>query len=124
MTQPLALVFYEKLMPGSQLVNRLQDLNYRVQAVNDLASFQRCAQSEGPDAGVRGFGIEGERRLPGIAALKSDAATQHVPVVAFASERAVELQAAAQKAGAKLVVSETALLDHLPELLNQALQVE
>jgi len=27
MTQPLALVFYEKLLPGSQLVNRLQDLN-------------------------------------------------------------------------------------------------
>ena len=48
MTQPLALVFYEKLMPGSQLVNRLQDLNYRVQAVNDLAAFLRSAQSEGP----------------------------------------------------------------------------
>ena len=40
------------------------------------------------------------------------------------ANEATELQAAAQKAGAKLVVSETALLDHLPELLNQALQVE
>ena len=30
MTQPLALVWYEKLMPGSKLVNRLQDLGYRV----------------------------------------------------------------------------------------------
>jgi hypothetical protein len=28
MTQPLALVYYEKLMPGSQLVNKLRDLNY------------------------------------------------------------------------------------------------
>ena len=35
MTQPLALVLYEKLLPGSQLVNRLQDLNYRVQAIAD-----------------------------------------------------------------------------------------
>ena len=41
MTRPLALVFYEKFMPGSQLVNRLQDLNYRVRVVNDLASFLR-----------------------------------------------------------------------------------
>ena len=28
--QPLALVLYEKLLPGSQLVNRLQDLNKRL----------------------------------------------------------------------------------------------
>ena len=38
MTQPLALVLYEKLLPGSQLVNRLQDLNYRVQTIADAAS--------------------------------------------------------------------------------------
>ncbi len=45
MTQPLALVFYEKLMPGSQLVNRLQDLNYRVQAVNDSGvAAAMCAE--------------------------------------------------------------------------------
>jgi CheY-like chemotaxis protein len=124
MTQPLALVFYEKLMPGSQLVNRLQDLNYRVQAVNDLSSFQRCAQSEGPMLVFVDLESKESDVCQAIAALKADAATQHVPVVAFASERAMELQAAAQKAGAKLVVSETALLDHLPELLNQVLQVE
>ncbi|MGD0743660.1 MAG: hypothetical protein ABSA45_00760 [Verrucomicrobiota bacterium] len=124
MTQPLALVFYEKLMPGSQLVNRLQDLNYRVQAVNDLASFQRCAQSEGPMLVFADLESKAGDVCLAITALKSNATTQHVPVVAFASERAGELQAAAQKAGAKLVVSETALLDHLPELLNQALQVE
>jgi len=124
MTQPLALVFYEKLMPGSQLVNRLQDLNYRVQAVNDLASFQRCAQSEGPMLVFLDLESKEGDVCQAITALKSDVATQHIPVVAFASERAAELQAAAQKAGARLVVSETALLDHLPELLNQALQVE
>ncbi|MGA9453694.1 MAG: hypothetical protein WBW41_20390 [Verrucomicrobiia bacterium] len=124
MTQPLALVFYEKLMPGSQLANRLQDMNYRVQAMNDLASFRSCAQSEGPMLVFMDLETKESDVCQAIAALKSDAATQHVPVVAFASEEAAELQAAAQKAGAKLVVSETALLDHLPELLNQALQVE
>ena len=124
MTQPLALVFYEKLMPGSQLVNRLQDMNYRIQAVNDLASFQSCAQSEGPMIVFVDLETKEGDVCQTIAALKSNAATQHIPVVAFASEQAAELQTAAQKAGAKLVVSETALLDHLPELLNQALQVE
>jgi CheY-like chemotaxis protein len=124
MTQPLALVFYEKLMPGSQLVNRLQDMNYRVQALNDLAAFQSCAHSLGPMLLFVDLETKESDVCLAIAALKANAATQHIPVVAFASERAVELQAAAQKAGAKLVVSETALLSHLPELLNQALQVE
>ena len=124
MTQPLALVFYEKLMPGSQLVNRLQDMNYRIQAMNDLASLQSCAQSEGPMLVFVDLETKEGDVCQVIAALKSNAATQHIPVVAFASEEAAELQAAAQKAGAKLVVSETALLDHLPELLNQVLQVE
>ena len=39
MTQPLALVVYEKLLPGSQLLNRLQDLNYRVQAIANADSL-------------------------------------------------------------------------------------
>jgi len=124
MTQPLALVFYEKLMPGSQLVNRLQDLNYRVQAMNDLASFLHCARSEGPMVAFVDLESKESDVCQAIAALKSDTSTQHIPIVAFATERAAELQAAAQKAGARLVVSETALLDHLPELLSQALQVE
>lgn len=124
MTQPLALVFYEKLMPGSQLVNRLQDMNYRIQAMNDLTSFLRCARTDGPMVVFVDLESKTGDVCQVIAALKSDASTQHVPVVAFATEQAAELQAAAQKAGAKLVVSETALLDHLPELLNQALQVE
>lgn len=123
MTQPLALVFYEKLMPGSQLVNRLQDLNYRVQAVNDLASLQQCARSEGPLLVIADLaGREEVCRV--IAALKADAATHHIPVIAFAGEQAAEWQAAAQKAGATLAVSEAAIINYLPQLLNQALQVE
>lgn len=123
MTQPLALVFYEKLMPGSQLVNRLQDLNYRVQAVNDLASLQQCARSEGPLLVIADLaGREDVCRA--IAALKADAATQHIPVIAFAGEQGTEWQAAAQKAGATLAVSEAAIINYLPQLLNQALQLE
>ena len=46
--QPLAIVFYERLMPGSQLVNRLQDLNYRVLAVNNPALLAATAKRETP----------------------------------------------------------------------------
>jgi len=123
MTQPLALVFYEKLLPGSQLVNRLQDLNYRVLAVNDLAAVQRSAQTDGPMLVVVDLESKRDDVCRAIAALKADAATQHIPIIAFAGEQATALQAAAQKAGATLVVGEATINNYLPELLNQALQV-
>jgi CheY-like chemotaxis protein len=98
-------------------------LNYRVQAVNDLASLQQCARSEGPLLVIADLaGREDVCRA--IAALKADAATQHIPVIAFAGEQGTEWQAAAQKAGATLAVSEAAIVNYLPQLLNQALQLE
>ena len=121
MTQPLALVFYERLMPGTQLVNRLQDMNYRVQAVNDVASLQRCARSEGPLLVIADLAGH-EEVCRAIAALKADAATHHIPVIAFASE--ADWQAAAREAGATLAVSEAAIVNYLPQLLDQALQVD
>ena len=124
MTQPLALVFYEKLMPGSQLVNRLQDLNYRVLAVNDLAALPACVRSEMPMLVFVDLESGGNTVCHAIAALKADAGTQHIPIIAFAGEQATELQAAAQKAGATIVVSEAAIANYLPPLLNQVLQMD
>jgi CheY-like chemotaxis protein len=123
MTEPLALVFYEKLMPGSQLVNKLQDLNYRVQTVNDPALLQSGALRESPLLVIVDL-AGGDAVCSAIAGLKADAATSHIPVIAFAAEGAKPAMAAAQKAGAKLVVSEAAIVNYLPELLNQALQIE
>jgi CheY-like chemotaxis protein len=123
MTQPLALVYYEKLMPGSQLVNKLQDLNYRVQTVNAPASFQAGARDEKPLLAIVDL-AGGDAVCGAIAALKADATTGHIPVIAFAAERATQVMAAAQRAGAGLVVSETTIANYLPELLNQALHVE
>ena len=121
--QPLALVFYEKLMPGSQLVNKLQDLNYRVQTVNDPALLQPGALQESPLLVVADL-AGGDAVFSAIAGLKADAATSHIPVIAFAAEGVAQAMEAAQKAGAKLVVSEIAIANHLAELLNQALQIE
>jgi hypothetical protein len=74
MTQPLALVYYEKLMPGSQLVNKLQDLNYRVQTVNEPAAFQSSTPAEKPLLAIADL-AGGDAICGAIAALKADAAT-------------------------------------------------
>ena len=56
--------------------------------------------------------------------LKQDPQTRHIPVIAIAPEHAEETQEEARKAGATLVVSDAAVLNHLPQFLDQALQVE
>src|SRR5260370_3650609 len=48
MAHPLALFLYEKLLPGGQLLNRLQDLGYRVQAIADPATLVEHAEREKP----------------------------------------------------------------------------
>jgi CheY-like chemotaxis protein len=124
MVQPLALVLYEKLLPGTQLVNRLQDLNYRVQTITDAAKLVECAEQDKPMLVLADLASSRNNVCPAIVRLRQNPATLHVPVIAFGAETAPEIQAAARTAGATLIVSETALLGHLAQFLEQALQVE
>ncbi len=123
MTQPLALVVYEKLLPGSQLVNRLQDLNYRVQAIADAEKLVECAEQAKPMLVLADLESTRNNVCAALARLKQNAATQHLPVIAFSGDSAGELQAAARAAGVTLLVSEAAILSQLAECLDQALQV-
>jgi PleD family two-component response regulator len=124
MTQPLALVVYEKLLPGTQLVNRLQDLNYRVRAVTDSTTLMAIARQEKPMLVLADLESTRNDICKVIAELRHDAATQHIPVIAVAKEGDKARLKAAQAAGATLVAGETAILGHLSQFLDQALQVE
>jgi CheY-like chemotaxis protein len=121
--QPLAIVFYERLMPGSQLVNRLQDLGYRVQAVNNAAQLAATVQRESPLVVLADVEAQADV-LGAITRIKTGEATQHIPLIAFAPDNRAETMAAAQTAGARLAVGESTLAAHLPTLLDQVLQVE
>jgi CheY-like chemotaxis protein len=124
MTEPLALVLYEKLLPGSQLVNRLQDLRYRVQTVSDTSLLvESCDQSK-PMLVVADLRSAQQDVCAAIAQLKRNASTQHIPVIAFGAEEQSELQKTALASGVALIVSESALLNHLSECLDQALSLE
>ena len=124
MTQPLALVLYEKLLPGSQLVNRLQDLNYRVQTVSDTRLLVECCEQTKPMLVLAELRSIHKDVCAAITRLKQNPATQHVPVIAFGDETVADLEKAALAAGVTLIVSESALLNHLPQCLEQALRVE
>ena len=123
MTEPLALVVYERLLPGTQLMNRLQDLRYRTQAVTDPGALVACARQEKPMVVLAD--LVSDRDICGaIARLKESSDTKHIPVIAFGPDASGDAQAAALKAGAALVVSDTAIVNHLTQFLDQALRVE
>jgi len=110
-------------MPGSQLVNRLQDLNYRVLSLGEAARLAATVQRESPMLLFIDLATPGDL-CGAIATLRSTPATAHLPVIGFAPEDAPELLAAAQSVGANIVVSEIAVINHLSQLIEQALRVD
>ena len=124
MTQPLAIVLYEKLLPGTQLVNRLQDLSYRVQTIASADRLVECAEQARPMLVLADLHSTRNDVCAALARLKQNEATKHLPVIAFSGQDTDELQAAAKAAGATLIVNEAAILAHLPQILEQALRVE
>jgi CheY-like chemotaxis protein len=124
MTQPLALVVYEKLLPGTQLVNRLQDLNYRVRAVTDATALVAVARQEKPMLVLADLESTKTDICKVIAELRGDASTGHIPVIAIAREGSTALLKNAEAAGATLVAGDAAILGHLSQFLDQALRVE
>jgi CheY-like chemotaxis protein len=124
MTEPLALVFYEKLLPGTQLVNRLQDLGYRVHTVSGADALQTAAANEKPLLVFADLAAKRTKIIEAIAKLRQDPATNHLPVIGFADEKDAALYAAARTAGATLVVGDSAILAHLEQFLEQALRLD
>ena len=119
MTQPLALLLYEKLLPGTQLANRLQDLGWRVQTVHDATTLASAAEEHKPMLIFADLVGERSPVRDAIAELRRNKSTEHIPVIAFSSNES--LNEAAAQAGAKLVVGDAAILQHLDRFIDQAL---
>jgi CheY-like chemotaxis protein len=128
MTKALALIFYENLLAGNQLLNRLSDLDYRTLVTSELGKLQETAAAERPIVILLEFGAMTDRVCGVIRSLRADPATQHIPLVAFTAHRnakeAAQATAQGQTAGATLVVTDIALLGHLDQVLDQALRVD
>jgi CheY-like chemotaxis protein len=124
MTKPLALVFYESLLPGSQLVNRLQDLGYRVVTHTEAPTLLAQVRETKPFLMIMDLTSENANLCAIIRELKQSSETGHIPVLAFTRDGQEELRASAHAAGATLVAGDVAVLAHLPQLLEQVLEVE
>ena len=123
-TLPLALVYYEDLIPGSQLVNRLQDSKYRVQVVPKLNELFDCASNAGPMLIFTDLAPRSGDVCAVVRKLRNEKSTAHIPVIGFADDDDETLQVAGRAAGATLVVADSVILTHLGQFIEQALQIE
>jgi len=119
----LALVYYSNLMPGSQLPGRLQDLGYRVQSVSGAALLPSACESEMPLVLIAELAPAAEA-CAAIARVKSNPATQHIPVLGFGRAHDAAAQTQAREAGVNLLAADAGIAEQLPQLLEQILQVE
>ena len=124
MTKPLAIIYYERLMPGSQLVNRLQDLGYRVLTLVEAAALREMAREEKPMVAILDLGGNKANVCSIIQEVREDKETEHLPVIGFAAARDQKLHADATRCGATLVAFDDALLPQLPHLLEHALRID
>lgn len=122
--QPLALVFYERVMPGSQLPTKLEALGYRVVVVNSTKDFFPTVKSLKPFVIIADVATKDKDVCPVISLIRQDAETQHIPIIAITDSSDKRLELTARESGANLVVSEAAILMHLKPLLDQAIAVD
>jgi CheY-like chemotaxis protein len=120
---PLALLAYEALLPGSQLANRLHELGYRVMVPAQPADLPALAQAEMPLVILIDLLTRTTNAASCIAALRANPATAHIPVIAFCPLKQRTLQEAARQAGASLIAISDGILEQLPALLSQVLEV-
>lgn len=121
MTQPLALLLYEKLLPGSQLVNRLQDLGWRVQTISDHTALEEAAEQQRPIIVFADLVSTRANICTAIAKLRQRETTRHIPVIAFTAQNEQSIFDTAIQSGATLVVNDAAVLQHLAQFIDQAL---
>ena len=124
MTQPLALLLYERLLPGSQLVNRLEDQGYRVKTIGSPSALVETALLEKPIVVLVDMVYKADNASSAIARLRDTPGTRHLPVIAVVPPDANNLEVEATAAGATLIVKDSAILVHLQPLLERALEVE
>ncbi len=120
----MAVVFYESLLPGSQLANKLTDLGYRVKTIQVASSVVEIVRQEKPIVLIADLALRHGDFCGVITELKRDPNTEHVPVLGFTNPKNQKLVDAAVAAGAKLVAGDAGILEQLPQLLDHVLAIE
>jgi CheY-like chemotaxis protein len=117
MAEPLVLALVPDLMFASRIEATLRPLGYRVTVVKDAAALQAAARGDGPALVLVDLAARGVEVSATIAALRADAITGALPIVAFGPHLDETARQAAAAAGADAVVANSRLALDLPRLV-------
>lgn len=123
MNEPLALLLCARGLIASQLAQRLEGLRYRWAAVSAAAELTAAAEAQHPMVVLVDVDGLPAAVVSAVQQLRSTSSTAHIPVITFAREIDDATQAELFATGASIVVNESAILGHLPQLLDRALDV-
>jgi PleD family two-component response regulator len=123
MAEPLALVLYPKILPGTQLVNRLQDLRYRVQSVTHKDDLSALAEQLKPMLLIVDLDFEREATAGMVTRLRQNPATNHIAIIGVTDQEGLVRTVQPADSGPNLIVTESAILNHLPQCLERALEI-
>ena len=116
--RPYLLVVSDDLLLPSRIREAAKPLNCEVQTVSSQSAALDAVQNPpAPRAVLVGLNTRRFDALEFIRAVKADAQTQHLFVLAFAGHVETEKHQAAREAGADLVVANSSVALHLPQLL-------
>ncbi len=124
MTQPLALLWLGKMLLGSRLTEKLEEMGYRVKVMASPESLLTDAEHDKPLVVFLGVDSQPDRVTKAITRLGQNPDTAHLPVIAIISAHNQALQQTVLDAGARLAVPATVILDYLDHFLQQALDVQ
>lgn len=121
---PLVIILFDNLLPGQQIVYRLEDLGYRVQCLAAPDQLQEHAEREKPLLILVELLKNADSTLNAIKSLKSSKLTAHIPILAFTNESNTNLAEKSIDFGVDITANNSAILDQLTLLLDQLLHVE
>lgn len=122
MVQPVAIVLSDRVVIGAQLEQKLEELDYRVKVSDNPDGLEALALEHKPLVVL--IDLATDANLNAASVLSDRPETRHVPLVGYAHDVRPELQQRANNAGISVVVPDAAILQHLKQLLDQALHVE
>jgi len=121
--EPLAILLCSRGLIATQLAERLEALRYRKQVIHDPAQLRPVAEAEHAMIAFADLEESEEVVAAAVQLLRNDPGTAHVPVIGFRREMNEGAQNALISRGFTVVVSDSAVLNHLSQLLDRALDV-
>ncbi|MGB9601398.1 MAG: hypothetical protein ACP5MG_11490 [Verrucomicrobiia bacterium] len=124
MTQPLALIFCERIIAKTQLPTKLESLGYRVHSAVRSEEIFTLAKSLKPLVIIADIATKTKDVCPIISQIRQDPDIAHIPIIAITDPLDPRLEATAREAGANIIVNESAITMHLKQLLDRAIEID